>query len=116
MCRRRRFVLTDRQRRALTRVRDRHPKPHLREKAAALLKVADGWDIQDVAAFGLLKPRSRDTVAAWPNRYQQRGLAGLKVRAGRGRKPAFFPRGPDALHRPAAAPQEAQGYAQLNCQ
>ena len=96
MCRRRRFVLTDRQRRALTRARDRHPIPHLREKAAALLKVADGWDIQDVAALGLLKPRSRTTVAAWVNRYQQRGLAGLKIRAGRGRKPAFSPLRADA--------------------
>ncbi len=103
MGRRRKFVLTDRQRRALAWARDRHPKPHLREKAAALLKVADGWDLQDVAAFGLLKPRSRNTVAAWLNRYQRRGLAGLKVRPGRGRKPAFFPRGPDAPRRPAAA-------------
>jgi|SRR5215470_3059753 len=104
MCRRRKFVLTDRQRRALTRARDCHPKPHLREKAAALLKVADGWDLQDVAAFGLLRPRSRNTVAAWLNRYQRRGLAGLKVRAGRGRKPAFFSRGPDPAGRPPAAP------------
>jgi Winged helix-turn helix len=92
MCRRPRFTLTARQRRALIQVRDHHPAPHLREKAAALLKVADGWDIRDVAAFGLLKPRSRTTVAAWLNRYQARGLAGLGVAKGRGRKPAFSPR------------------------
>jgi hypothetical protein len=104
MGRRRKFVLTDRQRRALTRVRDRHPTPYLREKAAALLKVADGWDLQDVAAFGLLKPRSRNTVAAWLGRYQRYGLRGLKVRAGRGRQPAFFSRGPDPACRPSAAP------------
>ena len=101
MCRRRKFVLTDRQRRALTRVRNRHPKPHLREQAAALLKVAAGWDIQEVAARGLLRPRSRNTVAAWLRRYEARGRAGLKVRAGRGRKPAFSPLGPDAAAGPS---------------
>ena len=93
MCRRPRFVLTPRQRQTLTRVRDHHPKPHLREKAAALLKVADGWDLRDVAAFGLLKPRSRNSVAAWLRRFEARGLAGLRVAKGRGRKPAFSPRG-----------------------
>jgi hypothetical protein len=100
MCRRRKFVLTDRQRRALTRVRDRHPKPHLREKAAALLKVAAGWDIREVAARGLLRPRSRNTVASWLRHYEARGLAGLRVAKGRGRKPAFSPLGPDAAPRP----------------
>ena len=73
-------------------MRDHHPKPYLREKAAALLKVADGWQVREVARFGLLRPRSPDTVAAWLNRYERRGLAGLRVRPGRGRKPAFSPR------------------------
>ena len=100
MCRRHLFTLTDRQRRFLTRVRDYHRKPYLRERAAALLKVAAGWDIQDVAAYGLLKPRSRNTVAGWLRRYEARGLAGLKVAKGRGRKPAFFPLGPDPAARP----------------
>jgi len=84
--------LTPRQRRILTRVRDHHPKPHLREKAAALLKIADGWQVRDVARFGLLRPRARNSVSAWVARYRAGGLTGLKVRAGRGRKPAFFPR------------------------
>jgi transposase len=76
---------------------DLDPRPrssshtHLREKAAALLKVADGWSMRDVARLGLLRPRSRNTVSAWVARYRARGLAGLKVRAGRGRKPAFSP-------------------------
>jgi hypothetical protein len=80
------------------------PQAPLREKAAALRKVADGWDVQDGAAFGLLRPRSRNTVAAWLNRSPQRGRAGLKARAGRGRKPASFSRGPDPAGRPQAAP------------
>jgi hypothetical protein len=36
MCRRHLFTLTDRRRRVLTRVRDYHRKPYLRERAAAL--------------------------------------------------------------------------------
>ena len=64
----------------------------LREKAAALLKVADGWMVQDVAAFGLLRPRSHNTVSNWVRRYRRQGLAGLTVAKGRGRKPAFSPR------------------------
>ena len=96
MGRRRTLCLTPRQRRTLLRVRDHHPKPHFREKAATLLKVADGWSVTAVARLGLLKPRARNTVASWLDRFQGRGLAGLKIRAGRGRKPAFSPLGPDA--------------------
>ena len=94
MCRVRTLTLTARQRRTLTRARDHHRTPHVREKAAALLKVADGWTLQDVARHGLLKPRSRNTVTAWLDRFEARGVAGLKVKAGRGRKPAFSPRRP----------------------
>lgn len=92
MCRTCRLELSPRQRRTLVRVRDHHPTPHLREKAAALLKVADGWSVQDVARCGLLRPRSRNSVGAWVARYKARGLAGLRVKKGRGRKPAFSPR------------------------
>lgn len=100
MCRRPQFTLTPRQRRTLLRVRDHHRRPYLRERAAALLKVADGAEIQEVAAGGLLRPRSRNTVASWLRRYEARGLAGLRVAPGRGRKPAFSPRGADAPRRP----------------
>ena len=100
MCRTRTLELTARQRRTLVRARDHHRKPHLREKAAALLKVADGWTVTAVARHGLLKPRSRNTVTAWLDRYQARGLAGLKVKAGRGRKPAFSPLRADPLAGP----------------
>jgi transposase len=100
LCRTRTRTLTPRQRRTLRRVHDLHRQPYLREKAAALLKVADGWTVTDVARHGLLKPRSRNTVTAWLDRYQARGVAGLKIKAGRGRKPAFSPRGTDPLAGP----------------
>ena len=79
------------QRQQLLRLRDYHPKPYVRERASALLKVADGLCVRHVAAHGLLRPRAEETVADWLNRYQAEGIAGLGVRPGRGRKPAFSP-------------------------
>jgi transposase len=92
----------------LLRLRDHGAKPHLRERAAAVLKLADGATIQQVAQAGLLRPRARSTVAQWLNRYRAEGLAGLTVRPGRGRKPAFSPSrtGPDdGPHHAAPSPR-----------
>ncbi len=72
-------------------VRDHHQKAHMRERAAAILKVASGRSMLQVALHGLLKPRRYETISAWISRYEQEGLAGLRVQAGRGRKPAFSP-------------------------
>jgi hypothetical protein len=84
------LLLSAAQRDELAHLRDRHPKPYLRERAAALLKVADGWPLAQVARLGLLAPRDPETVAAWLGRYRAAGAAGLAIRPGRGRKPAFF--------------------------
>jgi hypothetical protein len=81
------------ERQTLEEMRDHHPKPHMRERAAALLKIADGASVSWVAQHGLLKPRHRDRVTEWLNRYEAKGLGGLYIRSGRGRKPAFPPRG-----------------------
>ncbi len=86
--------LSAQQRDELLRLRDHHPKPYVRERAAALLKVADGHCVRHVAAHGLLRPRAEETVAAWVRRYREQGAAGLGVRPGRGRKPAFSPGAP----------------------
>jgi transposase len=72
-------------------LRDHAPKPYLRERAAALLKVAAGMAAKDVAAAGLLCRRDPETVAAWVHAYRDGGVAGLQIRPGRGRKPAFSP-------------------------
>ena len=85
------LVLSAEQRAELAQLRDHHPKPYLRERAAALLKLADGWPFQLVAAQGLLRPRDPETVAAWLARYRAEGVAGLTIKPGRGRKPAFSP-------------------------
>jgi transposase len=61
----------------LEQMRDRHPTPYLREKAAALLKVAAGEKIETVAEKGLLKKRKSATVRGWVTAYREHGLAGL---------------------------------------
>lgn len=61
----------------LEQMRDRHPTPYLREKAAALLKVAAGEAVEDVAETGLLKRRKAVTVRGWVKSYQEYGLGGL---------------------------------------
>ncbi len=77
----------------LSQARDHHPKAYLRVKAAAILKVASGLSMRWVALHELLKPISEETVSRWVCAYQSRGIQGLQVQAGRGRKPAFFPSG-----------------------
>ena len=66
-----------------------HPKAYMRERAAALLKVARGMSIRQVAEVGCLKRREWETVAKWVKGYEQHGLRGLYLRAGRGRKRRF---------------------------
>lgn len=83
--------LTPEQQAELVQLRDHHPKPYLRERAAALLKVAAGLPLAHVARHGLLQPRDPDSVSAWIKRYQAEGIRGLPVRPGRGRKAAFSP-------------------------
>ena len=83
--------LSDEQQETLRRARDTHPKAYVRERAAAILKVAAGLSVPQVARYGLLRRRRRDPVYEWLQRFQAEGLAGLLVRSGRGRKPAFSP-------------------------
>ena len=85
------LLLNQDQREELLQCRNRHALPHMREKAAALLKIADGARPADVARSGLLKAHDPDVVYRWMTRYKQKGLSGLLVRQGRGRKPAFSP-------------------------
>jgi hypothetical protein len=74
---RRTLSLSDAQRQELLRLRDHDPRPYVRERAAAMLKIADGVSPHRVATRGLLKPRDPDTLYAWLDRYQTTGAAGL---------------------------------------
>jgi hypothetical protein len=87
----RQLILSNAQRGELVWTRDHAPKSYLRERAGALLKIAQGTPAAWVARDGLLRPREPMTVYDWMNRYQARGMAGLTIRPGRGRKPAFSP-------------------------
>jgi hypothetical protein len=68
------------QRQTLQHYRDHDQRPYVRERCAAILKIADGKAPHWVAQHGLLKPRDPDTVYAWLNRYETMGFVGLLVR------------------------------------
>jgi Helix-turn-helix domain len=85
------LALTETEEQELSHLRDHAPKPYLRERAAALLKVADGQSAASVARHGLLRPRKPDTIYAWLDRLLIDGIDGLTIQSGRGRKPAFSP-------------------------
>ena len=99
--------LTPEQQAELVGLRDRGAKPYLRERAAVLLAIAHGASIRGAAQTAGLKPHDADTVCAWVARYQTQGLAGLQIRQGRGRKPAFFP----SAARRGRRPRHAAGCA-----
>jgi len=85
------ITLTGEQRRELEMARVYHERPYVRERASAILKIANGMTARQVALQGLLKPRDPDTVYAWVRRYRQEGIEGLLVKPGRGRKPPGSP-------------------------
>lgn len=83
--------LSDVQKLELERIRDRDPRPYMRERAGALLKIADGQSGRSVAQYGLLRKRYPEAVYRWYKRYQAEGVQGLAVTPGGGRKPSFSP-------------------------
>ena len=72
--------LTESQRATLEEARDHDPRPFVRERSAAMVKIADGASPHWVAHHGLLRRRDPDTVYAWLNRYETMGFVGLLVR------------------------------------
>ncbi len=74
MPQRRTLFLNETQRQELLHHRDHDPRPSVRERCAALLKIAAGQSPHAVARQGLLKPRDPDTVYAWLNWYEREGL------------------------------------------
>jgi transposase len=88
---RRQVELSEEQRAELLRIVKRDPKAYRRERASAVLQVGDGGVAAQVARQGLLVRRDPDTVYGWLDRYLERGVAGLTIAAGRGRKPTLSP-------------------------
>ena len=77
MVHRRTLELSEMEREALITHRDHDGRPQVRERCAALLKIAAGQSAYDVARHGLLKSRDPDTVYGWLNAYERDGLNGL---------------------------------------
>ena len=73
MAKRRTLELTPERVAELTGTRDHDKRPYMRERAAALLKIAEGLSPHAVACTGLLKPRDPDTVYKWLNDYLRHG-------------------------------------------
>ncbi len=74
---RRTLELTAPQRQELLHHRDHDTRPYVRERCAALLKVADGHSAHAVARHGLLRPRDPDTVYGWLDMYERLGIRGV---------------------------------------
>lgn len=67
------------------------PKPHVREKASAILQVHEGTSATQVAKTGLLQRRHPKTVRSWVHNFNAEGTSSFYVEEGRGRNPSFFP-------------------------
>jgi hypothetical protein len=78
---RRTLTVTEEQRLELLQLRDHDPRPYVRERGAAMVKIAEGHSPHQVAKQGLLRPRDPDTLYAWLDQYQSSGAAGLIAHA-----------------------------------
>ena len=70
--------LSKAQQNELEHCRDHDRRPDIRERCAAVLKIAAGQSAHAVAQGGLWKPRKPDTVYGWLDRYEEGGLEGLQ--------------------------------------
>ncbi|NLF12150.1 MAG: helix-turn-helix domain-containing protein [Anaerolineaceae bacterium] len=77
MPKRRYLRLSENQRAELERVLRRDSRPYMRERASALLQIADGRSAHWVARQGLLRAREPDTVYRWLDAYEEGGVEAL---------------------------------------
>ena len=92
MAKRHTLDLTDEEKETLCKLRNNGKQTYIRERAAAMLKIASGLSPHKVAMEGLLKKRKPDTVYDWLRRFREHGTEGLFQKSGRGRKPAYAPK------------------------
>ncbi len=95
MAKHHKLELSETERQKLVELRDKGEPAYLRERAAALLKISEGFSPHKVARKMLLKERDPDTVYSWLHRYNENGIQGLFYTPGRGRKPAYSPKSPE---------------------
>jgi len=73
------LILTKNIRKSLTWHRDHDSRLFVRERAATILKVADGRSPHWVAKNGLLRPRDPDTVYSWLAIFRAESVQGLEA-------------------------------------
>ena len=78
MARHRTLNLKADQEQELIQLRDQTGHEYVRERCAALLKIAGGRSAHWVALHGLLKPRDPDTIYGWLDIYEAEGIAGVQ--------------------------------------
>jgi len=79
MAQQRELRLTTKAREELEQLRNETKYEYVRERCAALLKIAEGQSAHWVALHGLLKARDPDTVYNWLDIYEAEGLTGLQA-------------------------------------
>lgn len=77
MPKRRTLTIDEAERAKLKHLRDHDSRPYVRERCAAILKIAGGKSAHQVALAGLLQPRQPDTVYRWLDYYEAEGVTGL---------------------------------------
>ena len=77
MPKRRYLTLSERQRSELEGIVRRDSRPYMRERASALLQIADGRSAHWVSQQGLQRRRDPDTVYRWLDAYERGGIAAL---------------------------------------
>jgi transposase len=77
MPKRRYLRLSESERAELEQVLRRDQRAYMRERASALIQIADGRSSHWVSQHGLLRRRNPKTVIAWLNAYEQGGVAAL---------------------------------------
>ena len=78
MTQRRKIELSTKMRQELVELRDQTKQEYVRERCAAILKIADGASAHQVAKEGLLRPRDPDTVYGWMDILEREGITGLQ--------------------------------------
>lgn len=77
MPKRRYLTLDESERAELEHISRRDERAYMRERASALLEIADGRSAHWISQHGLLRRRHPDTVIGWLNAYEQGGIAAL---------------------------------------
>ncbi len=86
MPKRRYLKLDEGQRAELEGLIRRDQRAYMRERAWALIQIADGKSPHRVSQSGLMQRRRPETVMAWLNAYQKGGVEALVQKPRRGRE------------------------------